>query len=215
MLNLVKELRAPPKPAEEEVDKKDAKKKPDPKKDAKKKGKKGEEEEPSTSKVIIPKIKITMDLIEEKSLQQFLKAIRALYMRTPKLFLLMISLEDAEELGINPEEVSLKFLEETINTALQTKLIFEKNYDIPEWADKMENELYPDEAVILFENICLNPVELGYEYIQPKKEDSPTEGQEEASSQVVEKPPVKYRCLYEDIKNYANVASQYGNVSFA
>lgn len=195
-----------PKVVEEEVVK-DPKKKgaaqPDPKKaDPKKKNapgaKKDEEEEVPK---IIPKVKITADLIEEKSMEQFLKGLRSIYSRTPKLLMVLVTLEDAEALGTDPDEISIKFLEEKINSYLETKVIFEKNFEIPDWADRLENEVYPEEAVLLFENIALMPEELGVETIVVE-EANPNEPASKQKSK-------KFKCLYDHIKKKAKMLSNY------
>lgn len=162
---------------DEEADKKDPKKKgaADPKKDGKdnkpdpKKAKPGAgkpEEEESAKPVQQVKVKIGLDLIEEKSLEVFLKSVKSIQSRTPKLLMVLVTLEDAELLGTDPEEVSIKFLLEKLNSYLETKVIWEKNWIIPDWADRLENEVYPEEGVILFENLALWPLELGYEVLE-------------------------------------------------
>ena len=182
------------------ADKKDGKKKPattDPKKDpkdSKKKGKDGKKDEEEEPPKVVPRVPVTLELLEEKSLEEFVKAVRQLQLKTPKMLLLLVSLEPAEELGQDPEEVSLKFLEDKLNQALETKIIFERRYEIPDWADKLENEYYPDETVLLFDNVSLLPFELGYETIT-------YEGKEN-----------RYRCMYSDVQRYAKVFSQYGQI---
>jgi hypothetical protein len=205
LIYLDKELRNPK--VVEEDEKKDPKKKgqPDPKKDIKKKpgNKKEEEEEANKVEVIKPKVKLTLDMIEEQSLAEFLKVVRAIQMRTPKLLLIAVTLENASELGRDPEELSAHFLMEKLNQHLETKVIFERNFAIADWAEKMENEVYPEEAVILFENFALNPVELGYEQVLDPSQAS---GDRKGKNLLV-------RCLYDQIQHYAANVSQYGNVS--
>lgn len=204
-VDLDKELRNPK--VVEEDEKKDPKKKgpADPKKDVKKKpgNKKEDEEDSNKVEIVKPKVKLTLDMIEEQSLAEFLKVVRAIQMRTPKLLLIAVTLENAAELGRDPEELSVHFLLERLNQHLETKVIFEKNFIIPEWADKMENEVYAEEAVILFENFGLNPVELGYEQVV---DPSQAPGDKKGKNLLV-------RCLYDQISHYAANVSQYGNVS--
>lgn len=210
--NLVLELKTPKVVEEEPADKKDPKKKAaaaDPKKDPKKKtgpgGKKDEEEDLPK---VIPKVRINLSMIEEQSLDEFIKCVRAIQLRTPKLLMLFITLEDAEQLGTDPEEVSIKFLLEKLNQALETTVIWEKDWIINDWADRMENEYYQDEAVILFENLALLPAELGYETITVETQvANPT-----TSEIVVKQTPKKFRCLYDEIKTFADISSQYANV---
>lgn len=198
---------------EEVTDKKDPKKKAgdkDPKKDPKKKqggaGKKDEEDE---APKVIPTVKITADLIEEESMEEFLKSVRMLQMRTPKLLLLLVTLEDAETLGIDPKEVSVRFLEEILNKSLETTIFWEKDWDISEWADKLENEYYPEEGVILFENLALKPVELGFETLIVAEQ---TQGITTSEVSVQQKSKT-FKCMYQDIKDFAQLLSQYGNVN--
>lgn len=202
-----------PKIIEEEVtDKKDVKKKAaekDAKKDPKKKqGAAGKKDEEEDAHKVIPSVKITADLIEEESMEEFLKLVRTLQMRTPKLLMLLVTLESAEALGDDPKEVSVKFLEEVLNKALETTIYWEKDWEIKDWAERMENENYPEEAVILFENLALKPVELGYETLTVT-EPTTNIAVSEASSQQKQK---KFRCMYQDIKDFAEIISLYGNV---
>ena len=177
MSHLVLELKTPKVHHEEEADKKDPKKKgaADPKKDPKdtkpdpKKAKPGAgkaDEEESSKPAPQVKVKIGLDMIEEKSLEVFLKSVKSIQSRTPKLLMVLVTLEDAELLGTDPEEVSIRFLLEKLNSYLETKVIWEKNWIIPDWADRLENEVYPEEGVILFENLALWPLELGYEVLE-------------------------------------------------
>jgi hypothetical protein len=211
---LVLELKRPKIVEEEVTDKKDAKKKAadkDAKKDPKKKqggaGKKDEEEEMPK---VIPTIKITADLIEEESIEEFLKLVRTLQMRTPKLLLLLVTLESAEMLGDDPKELSVKFLEEILNKALETTIFWEKDWEISDWADKMENEYYPEEGIVLFENLALKPVELGFETLTVTE---PTQAISSSETSSVQKQK-RFKCMYQDIKDFAEVLSQYGNVVF-
>lgn len=112
------------------------------------------------------------------------------------MLMILVSLEDASTLGIDPEEISIRFLEEKLNSALETKIIFEKNHEIAGWAENLENEIYADEAVILFENICLLPQELGYETI------------------TIDNKVNTYRCMYDDVCRYGNILSQYGQIYY-
>ena len=195
--NLVLAAKTPKIIEEEPLDKKDIKKKvpvADPKKEKDKKkigagGKKDDEEEVIK---VIPKVKITLDMIDEKSLEGLLKQVRLIYSKTPKLLLLFITLEDAEALGVDPEEISIRFLEDKLNQYLETKIIWEKEWVIKDWADRMENEVYPDEAVILFENLSLLPVELGFETLEVPTVPESTKALESSL-----KPHTKrFHCLY-------------------
>lgn len=215
LLILVQELKAPKVVEEEPADKKDPKKKGaavDPKKDTKKKagagGKKDDEEDVPK---VIPKVKINLNLIDEHSLEELIKSVRAIQLRTPKLLMLLITLEDADKLGTDPEEVSIKFLLERLNQSLETTVMWEQDWLINDWADRLENEYYPDEGVVLFENLALAPVELGYETIVVLSQPTNPAVTEGSVKQVAK----KFKCMYEDIKNFALTASQYGNVSIA
>ena len=192
---------------EEPLDKKDSKsKKPavvDAKKDPKKKPAGLKKEEDDEAPKIQPKVKITADMIDEKSMEEFLKGVRGIYSRTPKLLLIFVTLEDAAQLGVDPEEVSARFLEEKLNSYLETKILWENGWEIKDWNDRIENEYYPEEAVVLFENLALLPVELGYETIAINPS---------SADQTVKPKLKKVHCLYEDIKNFARVASQYGDI---
>lgn len=210
--NIVMELKTPKVVEEDPADKKDPKKKTtatDPKKDLKKKtgagGKKDEEEEVHK---VIPKVKVNLSMIDEHSLEEFIKCVRAIQLRTPKLLMLLVTLESAEQLGNDPEEVSIKFLLEKLNQALETTVLWEQDWFINDWADRMENEFYPEEGVVLFENLALLPAELGYETIAVPAPVTNMTGSD-VHGKMVNK---RFRVLYEDIKSFVNTTSQYANV---
>lgn len=207
------ELKTPKVVEEDPADKKDPKKKAtaaDTKKDPKKKtggaGKKDEEEEVPK---VIPKVKVNLSMIEEHSLEEFIKCIRAIQLRTPKLLMLLVTLEGAEQLGTDPEEISINFLLEKLNQALETTVIWEQDWFINDWADRLENEFYPEEGVVLFENLALLPAELGYETIAVPAPVTNLTGSD-LPGKTVNK---RFRVLYEDIKTFVNATSQYANVS--
>jgi hypothetical protein len=211
--NLVLELKTPKVVEEDPADKKDPKKKAtagDPKKDPKKKtGPGGKKDEDDDVPKVIPKVKFNLSLIEEHSLEELIKCVRAIQLRTPKLLMLFVTLEGAEQLGTDPEEISIKFLIEKLNQVLETTVMWEPDWIINDWADRMENEYYPEEGVVLFENLALLPAELGYETIAvPAPVTNLTAS--DIHGKMINK---RFRVLYDEIKTFANSTSQYANVT--
>lgn len=74
---------------------------------------------------------------------------------------------------------------------LETQIIYQEDMFIPDWDEKMENEFYPEGAIILMENMFLQRGELGWSIDTEKNLD---------------------RALWDEVLEYRKYLSQYGEV---
>lgn len=137
-------------------------------KDAKKDAKgSGEAIQEKVYKIEEREVEMTLDFVEPKSLEYIIETIRKMVATSPKMICLLISF--GFPVGMPQKDFSLKFIHEHLQRECDIPMTFMEDYIIENWLDNIENELYPEGAVLLFENLFLNQYECGFSYNDKEK----------------------------------------------
>lgn len=163
------------------------------------------------------------------SLQEFTRNVRGLLAADPKLLFLLVSISSpSSRLRLQKEELSAEFLIGYLESLFpNNQFIFSDKLYIEEWEDKMENEVYNEGTVILFQNLTVLDVEAGYETIKkeieyPSEEEAGQEankkkgGKKGTKEEELEERPthevVRYRLTRDERVSVAQEMSRYTDI---